>query len=226
MVRCEGPGQPRAGSVRRPRRLTRQDSPLEPVDSGRKSRGLAIGQLLVSQGWLQLACSTRGSLYSVEIERTRSGAERQRLSPGEFSITRLFAHGLSSKEVGAELSLADSTARGALLRACKQLGVRAAQLPLFWHTLESATPVCQVSAGGGERLHYELDVASLTLRSLTACERTLLLQILLGRSNLEIARCRGGVDADRRQSAARSVRQTERVLARRARGVRLARTRH
>lgn len=164
---------------------------MEPVEPHPKSSVPTISELLLSRGWLDLTCATEGSSYSVLVERAPADASQPyRLSLGELAVASLFARGLSSKEVGAELSLSDTTARGALLRACKKLGVRAAQLPLFWYALESVDPVSLAPAGGGARLRYEVDVGALTPRALTVSERALVLQLLLGRSNAEIARFR------------------------------------
>jgi DNA-binding CsgD family transcriptional regulator len=159
-------------------------------DPHQKHRVRAIAEVLVSQGWSQFACSTRNTSYSVLVERPPSGTQRHRLSFGEFVVANLFACGLSSKEVGADLSMSATTARGALLRACKKLSVRSAQLPLLWHTLASA-PVLHTTEDGTEQLHYELDVEVFAPSVLAASERALVGQVLLGRRNSEIARFRG-----------------------------------
>ena len=170
-----------------------REQTLERVESSLRGPAPPIRELLVSQGWAQLVCATTGNCaYGIFVARAVEGtAALERLSLGEFSVASLFARGLSSKEVGAELSLADTTARGALLRACEKLGIRGTQLPLFWHVLESVAPAIEATEGGSEQLRYVLDVRAFLPMALATAERELVLHVLLGRSNAEVAQLRG-----------------------------------
>lgn len=146
--------------------------------------------LLTELGWSQVTCASTDAGYEVIIERAPEQRGLCRLSQRELSVLRLVADGLSSKEVGVELSIAPATSRGALDRAVKKLGLTGAgQVPVFWTALASRRSMSCLS-DHRERFVFECALERRPLSQLTPSEQALASAVLLGESNLEIARRR------------------------------------
>ena len=149
---------------------------------------IPLMDLLTSGGWSRLEHTGAFTSYRVMLYRNSSRhGRRRRLSAREFAVSQLIAQGLSSKEIGAQLSIAAVTARGAAERAVEKLGLRtSAQLPLLWFTLGSPSRALR-PAHQEELLLFERSLESLPMQGLSAVERFLVMRLLMGDHNVEIA---------------------------------------
>ena len=145
--------------------------------------------ILAQGGWETLRHSVKGRYQRIEIRRRLDrDANSQRLTPRELQIARLAACGLASKQIGTRLGLSGTSVRAILSRATRKLGLRGCnQLPAFWYGI--AVRSSRVVSGPG----IELLVFESVLRTekpaapLTAAERSVLLVVLSGFDNRQIA---------------------------------------
>jgi DNA-binding CsgD family transcriptional regulator len=125
--------------------------------------------------------------------RRRIGAEvpRQRLKRKEFDVAQLGARGLRGDEIARVCKIPPPTARAVLLRSAARLSLQSpTQLPLFWATLSGQHRVIRV-APGEELVYFESRLGALPLDALTGIERDLVMALLVGASNQDVATRRG-----------------------------------
>jgi DNA-binding NarL/FixJ family response regulator len=147
-------------------------------------------ELLVLGGWKWLEWSA-GVRQCVTIVRAPGGAEHRYLTATEFELASAVAVGVTVKRAAADSNIEWATARTALNRALRKLGLRScAHLPVFWHGLCGTAAHSRMS-DGSELLVFEsrLDGHPPGI-SLTSAERDVLQAVLLGRDNQQIARQR------------------------------------
>jgi DNA-binding NarL/FixJ family response regulator len=147
-------------------------------------------ELLVLGGWKGLEWSA-GVCQSVTIVRTPDRSDHRYLTATEFELASAVAMGVTVKQKAADSSIEWATARTALNRALRKLGLRScAHLPAFWHGL-CGTASCSRMEDGNERLVFEsrLDGHPRGI-SLTSAERDVLQAVLVGHNNQQIARHR------------------------------------
>jgi DNA-binding CsgD family transcriptional regulator len=146
--------------------------------------------LLLQLGWSSIGYANDETRFEVTIDRKLGRGRLFRLSSREHAVIALTARGLSSKEVGAVLSIAPPTSRGALERAVTKLHLSGAgQVPAFWAALGSHCSRSEL-AGGGERFIFRWHLPDLVLPELSPCEHALAVGVLMGYANSEIARQR------------------------------------
>lgn len=146
-------------------------------------------QLLASSGWHRFGAVIAEGVYRVVIAQ-RSGSRFDHLTPRELSVVELAARGWKSHRVGAELSIAGPTVRGAIDRCVVKLGLASSvQLPLLWFTLGSEGR-CFLGAGGSRYLMYETPL-SMLMQPLTNAERELVERLLHGDTQRAMADHRG-----------------------------------
>jgi DNA-binding CsgD family transcriptional regulator len=123
----------------------------------------------------------------------------QRLTPREFQVARLSAHGFASKRTASDLHLQPGPVRAVLSRVLGKLGLRGcAQLPAVWHCLSQVgrsyelEPEARQLTSGSELLIFQsaLDVRE-PPDALSNAERAVLIRVLAGYNNIEIAQERG-----------------------------------
>jgi len=147
-------------------------------------------ELLVLGGWKRLEWSA-GVRQCVSIVRTPDRADHRCLTSTEFELASAVAMGIAVKQTAADLNFEWATARTALNRALRKLGLRScAQLPAFWHCL-CGTASRSRMADGSELLVFRsrLDGHPCGV-PLTSAERDVLLAVLVGCNNQQIARQR------------------------------------
>jgi DNA-binding NarL/FixJ family response regulator len=147
-------------------------------------------ELLVLGGWKWLEWSA-GVRQRVTIVRTPDRSEHRYLTATEFELASAVAMGVAVKQTAADWSIEWATARTALNRALRKLGLRScAHLPAFWHGLCGTTSRSWLG-DGSEQLVFEsrLDGQPRGI-VLTSAERDVLQAVLLGRDNQQIARQR------------------------------------
>lgn len=158
---------------------------------GRPSLGFSQHQeLFVLGGWRRIEWSA-GVRQCVTIVRTSDRSDHRYLTGTEFELASAVALGAAVKQAAADLNLEWATARTALNRALRKLGLRScAQLPAFWHGL-CGTASRSRAADGSELLVFKtrLDGAPRGI-SLTSAERDVLQAVLVGCDNQQIARQR------------------------------------
>jgi DNA-binding NarL/FixJ family response regulator len=145
--------------------------------------------LLCGTGWYRFGTSLRQGVYRVAVAR-RAGAPHDHLTPRELGVAELGARGWKSHRIGAELSIAAPTARGAIDRCVIKLGMASSvQLPLLWYTLGSEGR-CLLGASG---TRYRLFTTPLWLltEALTPVERELVEHLLAGDTQRATAQHRG-----------------------------------
>ena len=151
---------------------------------------LTAEDLLCSLGWSRVTHTTTTSHHRISFEIDAASARVTLLSIREFDVARLNALGCSSKQIADELAIAAGTARGALQRSLRKLGLTSStQLPLVWRSL--TRPDTCVWDARRKVLSFESDIESLLAGDFTAAQRHLLLRLLQGVSTAEIAKERG-----------------------------------
>lgn len=149
----------------------------------------ALVDLLVSNGWSRLSSLLTSAGFSIVLSREAGQAQR-RLTPRELEVSSFAARGYKSRHIGAALSIAAPTARGATERALSKLGLASpVQLVLLWRTLSGPHERYR-DAGGGEWLRFQTDFAPLRLRQLTDAQQQLVLGIMSGQRISDVARRR------------------------------------
>ena len=147
-------------------------------------------ELLAASGWLRLGSVIAEGVYRVVIAQ-RSGSRLDHLTARELSVVELAARGWKSQRIGAELSIAAPTVRGAIDRCVSKLGLASSvQLPLLWFTLGSGKGRCFLGAGGSRYLMYETPLSIVT-QPLTNAERELVERLLHGDTQRAMADHRG-----------------------------------
>ena len=158
---------------------------------GRKNQRFAQHEeLFVRSGWKWLEWSA-GVQQCVTIVRSPDRSDHRSLTGTEFELASAVAMGVAVKQTAADLNIEWATARTALNRALRKLGLRScAQLPAFWHGLCGPASRSRM-ADGSERLVFRtrLDGHPRGV-PLTSAERDVLLAVLVGRNNQQIARQR------------------------------------
>lgn len=140
------------------------------------------------RGWDSIHHSATSRQMQVTIRRRSNAPAEKRLSIREFQIAYLTSLGLSTKQVAHDLQLSDVRVRSILSAALKKLGLRGCvRLPAFWYVLER-TVTCETLGGGIEVLAFEsaYEVCSAPT-PLTDAERGVLLDIIAGDRNREVA---------------------------------------
>lgn len=146
-------------------------------------------ELLAASGWHCFGAVITEGTYRVVIAQ-RSGSRFDRLTRRELSVVELAARGWKSHRIGAELSIAAPTVRGAIDRCMVKLGLASSvQLPLLWATLGSHGRSF-LGAGGSRYLMFEMPLSTLTA-PLTNAERELVERLLHGDTQRAMADHRG-----------------------------------
>jgi DNA-binding NarL/FixJ family response regulator len=146
-------------------------------------------ELLAASGWHRFGTVIAEGIYRVVIVQ-RPGSRFEHLTPRELSVAELAARGWKSHRIGAELSIASPTVRGAIDRCVVKLGLASSvQLPLLWFTLGSEAR-CFLGAGGSRYLIYETSL-SILMAPLTNAERELVERLLHGDTQRGMADHRG-----------------------------------
>jgi DNA-binding NarL/FixJ family response regulator len=146
-------------------------------------------ELLAASGWHRFGSVIADGVYRVVIAQ-RTGSRFDRLTARELSVVELAARGWKSQRIGAELSIAAPTVRGAIDRCVVKLGLASSvQLPLLWFTLGSAGRSF-IGAGGSRYWVYETALSTLT-QPLTNAERELVERLLHGDTQRAMADHRG-----------------------------------
>lgn len=143
---------------------------------------------LHTRGWDSIHHGATSRQMRVTIRRRSNAPAEERLSVREFQVAYMTSLGLPTKQVAHELHLSDVRVRTILGAALKRLGLRGCvQLPAFWHVLER-TIICETLGGGVEVLVFEsaYEVCRATA-PLTDAELDVLLDIIAGDRNREIA---------------------------------------
>lgn len=144
---------------------------------------------LVELGWFRVGNAFADGTYRLVLAQ-RADARVERLTEREFGVAELAARGWKSQRIGAELSIAHATVRGAIDRCVLKLELASSvQLPLLWFTLAKAGR-CFVGASGSRYSLFETPLAAL-LSPLTSAERQLVERLLQGDSQRAMADHRG-----------------------------------
>lgn len=145
--------------------------------------------LLAASGWHRFGTAISEGVYRVVIAQ-RSSSSSDHLTPRELSVAALAARGWKSHRIGAELSIASPTVRGAIDRCVVKLGLASSvQLPLLWFTLGSEGRSF-LGAGGSRYLMFETPLATL-MEPLSNAERELVERLLHGDTQRAMADHRG-----------------------------------
>jgi DNA-binding CsgD family transcriptional regulator len=172
------------------RRLLRGEEVL-PKNMPRRRRATP-DELLVRVGWTELGSTISGACHRI-VMRRQSGADvpRQRLKRKEFLVAELGARGLRGHEIARVCKIPPPTTRAVLLRSAARLRLQSPTLlPLFWATLSGPHRVIRV-APGEELVYFESRLGALPLDALTGIERDLVMAMLTGASNQDVATRRG-----------------------------------
>ncbi|HTV24915.1 MAG TPA: LuxR C-terminal-related transcriptional regulator [Polyangiaceae bacterium] len=146
-------------------------------------------ELLAVAGWHRLGTTFDDGTYRVVLAQ-RSGSRFEYLTRREFGVAELAARAWKSHRIGAELSIAAPTVRGAIDRCVLKLDLASSvQLPLLWFTLGSPGR-CLIGASGSRYLVFEVQLSSFT-ESLTNAERELVERLLRGDTQRAMAQHRG-----------------------------------
>jgi DNA-binding CsgD family transcriptional regulator len=143
-------------------------------------------------GWEALQHRVDGGQQQIVVRRRLDPcANAERLSPREYQVVSLAAVGLASKQIAAEIRLSATAVRAILNRAMRKLDLRAcSQVPAFWYGLGEEPTLSQ--DGFSEVLIFDTVLApSEPAEGLTLTERSVLLQVIRGENNREIAAKRG-----------------------------------
>jgi DNA-binding NarL/FixJ family response regulator len=172
------------------RRLLRGQDVL-PGGMPRRRRATA-DELLVRVGWTDLGSMISGECCRIVMRRQLgAGVPLQRLKRKEFDVAKLGARGLRGHQIARLSKLPPPTARAVLLRSTARLRLQSpTQLPLFWATLSGPHRVIRV-ASGEELAYFESRLGALPFDALTSIERDLVLAVLTGASNQDVATRRG-----------------------------------
>lgn len=151
---------------------------------------------LVLRGWHTVHHDIVALEQRVTIRRSRlePDAGMQRLSTLEFQVARLASLGFASKGTACELLMQPGAVRAALSRVLRKLGLRSyTQIPAFWQCVRQGSRLVE------SQLHTNLESvvfeSALTIfepqEAMTLAERSILLAVIAGHNNLEIASHRG-----------------------------------
>jgi DNA-binding CsgD family transcriptional regulator len=158
----------------------------------RRRRWATADELLVRVGWTELRSTISDACHRIVVHRRLgAGVPLQRLNQKEFGVAELGARGLRGHQIARLCKLPSATARGVLVRSTARLHLQSpVQLPLFWATLSGPHRVIRV-APGEELAYFESPLGPLPLDALTALERDLVMAVLMGDSNQDVATRRG-----------------------------------
>jgi DNA-binding CsgD family transcriptional regulator len=154
---------------------------------------LDVEHLLVHQGWFWLRSRVIDCVQEISMgTSTWHPTARHRLTPREFQVVALSARGMMAKEVGSELAITAATARGTLSRSMAKLGLaRGARLVSAWCAFTRPAKSFTIGLGQTE-LVFTCELAPRDgVQHLTPSERSILGDLLAGRSNRTISVHRG-----------------------------------
>lgn len=148
---------------------------------------------LMRCGWDVLQHRVQGGQQRILVRRKlNQRANRERLTLREYQVVCLAATGLASKEIAGELQLSATAIRAILSRAMRKLDLRAcSQLPAFWYGLGEQPARLSRNESSEELSFDSILVLSEPAERLTLTEQKVLLQVISGEDNREIATKRG-----------------------------------
>jgi DNA-binding NarL/FixJ family response regulator len=153
---------------------------------------------LCVRGWNAIRHRIAFGQRRVMLRRSIGVDNARRLSRREFQLIYLTALGLSGKQAAAELRLSAVRVRAVSSAALQKLGLEgSSELPSFWYVLGHHATRLRVGSDM-EVLVFEMPFTfPRPLTQLTSAERQVLLDVLLGYHNSQIA--------ERRCTSARTV---------------------